>query len=227
MMGVNRFARGFVVLVLIVFNLAACGPLGTASYRDGSFMHLQYPRYTFEIPDGWRPATAADYPALGFNRRAFETMDDKKRGAFLERAEDELRVLDTGLISARGAWIQVASRAGAGGWYNSRKRLEFGLGDGEKKAVWQRLSTGLIEHAPPGDKPKLTLDSMDVIDYGQNRVLQVRFRSDESRGSLHWTVLGFYNESDTVFMAHVGTPDDPKEGLAGLESIAYSFRFNE
>jgi hypothetical protein len=54
----------------------------------------------------------------------------------------------------------------------------------------------------------------------------VRFRSDEARGTLYWTVLGFFNSSDTISLAHVGTPENREEGLAGLEEIAKSLRFD-
>jgi hypothetical protein len=56
--------------------------------------------------------------------------------------------------------------------------------------------------------------------------LRVRFRSDEARGSLHWTVIGFFNSTDTISLAHVGTPEDRDEGLAALEAIVTSLRFN-
>ena len=64
-----------------------------------------------------------------------------------------------------------------------------------------------------------------MVDYGLNRVLRVRFRSDEVRGSMHWTVLGLFNSTDTISLAHVGTPEDREEGIAGLEAIASSIRF--
>jgi hypothetical protein len=162
---------------------------------------------------------------LGFNRRLFQTLDRASRSAFLQRAELELQVIDAGLISSGGAWIQVGSAAGSGGWYGSPDRLRFGLSEREKEAVWQHLSTGLVQSAPPTDKPTLTLESVDVVDYGLNRVLRVRFTSEASRGMMHWTVLGFYSASDMVTIAHVGVPENQKEGIAGLEAIAYSFRF--
>jgi len=38
--------------------------------------------------------------------------------------------------------------------------------------------------------------------------------------------LGFFNSSDTISLAHVGTPENREEGLAGLEEIAKSLRFD-
>jgi hypothetical protein len=210
----------------LVSVLSACAPLPKGEYWKGSYVHLDPPRYTFEVPEGWREATPADYPRLGFNRKVFARLDDAGRQALLERAEQELQAIDTGLISPEGAWIQVGSLARSGGWYASNNPLQFGLTDQEKQGLWDNFSRARIEHAPDTDKPKLTLESIDVVDYGLNRVLRVRFQSDEARGSLHWTVIGFFNSSDTISLAHVGTPDNREEGFAAFEAIITSLRFN-
>jgi hypothetical protein len=39
-------------------------------------------------------------------------------------------------------------------------------------------------------------------------------------------VIGFFNSTDTISLAQVGTPEDRDEGLAALEAIVSSFRFN-
>jgi hypothetical protein len=204
--------------------LASCAPLPKAEYWDGFFRHLHPPRYTFQVPDDWRQATISDYPSLGFNRRLFQTLDEAGRSATMQRAELELQGRDTGLISSRGAWIQVASVAGAGGRYTFRD-LRFGLSDREKQAIWQRLSTNLVQAAPPAEKPNLTLQSIDIVDYHVKSVLRLRFTVDGPRGSMHWTVLEFYGSSGVVTVAHVGIPEDSGEGIAGLEVLARSFRF--
>jgi len=41
---------------------------------------------------------------------------------------------------------------------------------------------------------------------------------------MHWTVLGLYTVNDTIFLAHLGTPENRDEGIAGLEAIATSLR---
>ena len=43
---------------------------------------------------------------------------------------------------------------------------------------------------------------------------------------MHWTVLGLYTENDTVSIAHLGIPEDRDEGIAGLEAIVTSLRFD-
>jgi len=191
--------RAFIV-VLVLVTLTSCGPLPKAEYWDGFFLHLHPPRYTFKVPDGWRETTTSDAPALGVNR-------------------------DTGLISSRGASIQVRSHTGPGGWYTFQD-LRFGLSDRERQAIWQRVSTSLIQAAPPAERPTLTLESLDLEDYGENRVLRLRFTAHLPRGSVHWTVLEFYGQSGAVTVAHVGTPEDRDEGLAALEKLARSFRFD-
>jgi hypothetical protein len=219
-------SSGFLMVALTTLSLSSCAPLPKGEYWQGSYVHLDPPRYSFDVPKGWRAATAADYPSLGFNRRVFASLDAAGRTAALQRAETELEGIDAGLISSGGAWIQVGSEARSGGWYTSSDPLRFGLSEGEKQGLWQRFSTARIERAPATDKPKLTLESIDVVDYGLNRVLRVRFRSDEVRGSLHWTVLGLFNSTDTISLAHVGTPENRDEGLAGLEAIAETIRFD-
>jgi hypothetical protein len=209
----RRPQLGLTILVLLS-ALSACAPLPKGEYWKGAYVHLDPPRYTFFVPEGWRQATPADYARLGFNRKGFERLDEAGRRAQLERAELELESIDAGLISPEGAWIQVGSQARSGGWYSSNNPLRFGLTEQEKNGLWDNFARARIDHAP------------DVVDYGLNRVLRVRFRSDEARGSLYWTVIGFFNSSDTISLAHVGTPENREAGLSALEAIVTSLRFD-
>ncbi len=223
--GVKLWRNWALTVVLSTLTLPGCAPLPKAEYWNGFFRHLRPPQYTFQVPDGWRQATMSDYPLLGFNRRLFQTLDEAGRTAAMQRAELEMQSGDTGLISSRGAWIQVRSQIGPGGW-NTFKDLRFGLSDREKQAIWQRLAASLIQTAPPAEKPNLTLESLDVVeDYRVKNVLRLRFTADVPRGSMHWTVLEFYGSSGVVTVAYVGIPEDREEGLAGLEVLARSFRF--
>jgi len=43
---------------------------------------------------------------------------------------------------------------------------------------------------------------------------------------MHWTLLAFDRSSDLVTIAHVGIPEDRNEGIAGLDVIARTFRFD-
>ena len=223
----HRLGRNWAFIVVLAAMVASsCAPLPKAEYWDRSFVHLHPPRYTFEVPEGWRPETIADYPALGFNRRLFQQLDGAGRTAALQRAEQEMQRRDAGLISARGARIQVRSQQSPGGWYTFQD-LRFGLSDREKQAIWQRFSASAIQAAPPAEKPKLTLESMDLQDYRDNRVLRLRFTADGPAGAMRWTILEFYGSSGAVIVAHVGTPENREEGIAGLEKLAQSFRFDD
>jgi hypothetical protein len=111
--------RAFIV-VLAALSLSSCGPLPKGEHWKGSFIHLDPPRYSFAVPDGWREAKALDFSSLGFNRRMFATLEAASRSAFLLRAEIEMHGVDTGLISSRGAWIQIGSEPGSAGWYGQR-----------------------------------------------------------------------------------------------------------
>src|SRR5215831_15662396 len=226
-MSATRWSRrvlAFVVLITLT-SLSACGPLPNGEYWKGSFLHSYPPRYTFEVPDGWREAKAEDYPLLGFNRSLFARLDEAGRKQLLQNAELELQRLNTGLISSQGAWIQDRSVGNTGG-HGPRGLPQYGLSDKEQQTLWEQFATNRIQRAPPGDKPVLTLESIDIPTYGLNRLLRVRFRSDERRGSLHWTVLGLYTNIDTILFAHLGTPENHEEGMAGLEAIATSLRLN-
>lgn len=216
--------KRLLILLLSTFILTSCAPVPTVKYWDGWFFHLHHPKYTFQIPDGWRPATVSDYPTLGFNRRSFETLDDANRNAALERAQLEMQTRDTGLISPRGAWIQVASASAPGNWY-ARRDLRFGLSDRQKQEMWQQFSTRLRQSATPTENPNFILESLDFEYYGANRPLRLRFTADEPRGSIHWTVLEFYGSSGVVTVAHMGIPENRDEGIPGLEVLARSFRF--
>lgn len=220
----RRSWRLCTAIVLALSSLSGCGPLPNGEYWQGSFLHSYPPRYTFEVPEGWREAKVEDYPSLGFNRSLFARLDAAERKKLLQNAELELQAIDTGLISTQGAWIQVRSVAGSGMY--PRDFFQYGLSEREKRAIWERFASGRIQGAPSTDKPVLTLESIDIGAYGLNRVLRLRFRSDEKRGAMHWTVLGLYFANDTIFVAHLGTPENREEGIAGLEAIASSLRLD-
>ena len=212
-------------MLVASLSLSGCAPLPKGEYWKGSYVHLDPPRYRFEVPEGWREVTPSDFPSLGFNRRMFAALDDANRAVFLQRAELELQAVDTALISARGAWIQVVSEAGARNPF-TREPLRFGLSERAKQALWEHFAAGRIQRAPATDKPTLTLESIDVVSYGLNRALRLRFKSDELRGSMHWTVLSVYRTNDTVSLAHLGIPEDRDDGITGLEEIAAALRFD-
>ena len=199
--------------------LSGCGPLQKGEYWKGSYAHLDHPRCRFDVPEGWREVKAADFAVLGFNRRAFAGLDDAARKTFFEQAELQIQGLDTGLISERGAWIQISSQAGTGGWYStgadnpsSRDPVRFALTDSQKKSLWERFAAQRVYSAPPSDKPKLTLEVIDVVSYGLNRALRMRFTSDEARGSLSLDGARLVHEGRHRVTRAPRHPREPRRG---------------
>ena len=78
------------VLLLALAGLTACGPLPKGEYWQGSFLHSVPPRYSFEVPEGWREVRASDYSSLGFNRAVFARLDAEGQMSFLQNADLEL-----------------------------------------------------------------------------------------------------------------------------------------
>ena len=177
--------------------------------------------YAFRIPDGWRPARSADYASVGFNRGILQRLDEPARAAFLTAGARELESHEIVLVSTRGAWIQVDSGPRAG----ARVRPGQKLDERERESLWTGWATFLTQTAPASDTPKLTVVDMAVVDYGPNTALRVRYVAEVQRGPMRWTVLFLHGESHSATVAHIGIPEDAGEGLAGLETIARSFRF--
>jgi hypothetical protein len=100
---------GALIVVLSTLILPGCAPFPKVEYSDGFFRHLHPPRYTFQVPDGWRQATTSDYPSFGFNRRLFQTLDEAGRTGAMQRAELQMQSGDTGLIHGGLARTGIAS----------------------------------------------------------------------------------------------------------------------
>jgi hypothetical protein len=121
----------------------------------------------------------------------FARLDEAGRRALLERAELELQAIDTGLIASRGAWIQVGSEARSSGWYSSSNPLQFGL----------TAHPGIDRRRRLPIDPRLARSfpirrSARLAALDRDRILQL--------------------STDTISLAHVGTPEDRDESLAGL-----------
>jgi len=125
------------------------------------------------------------------------------------------------LISSRGSWIDVQFAVNQGIKYSR----DYVLTDGEKQAIWQNLDRTLVAAASNTDKPRFSLNFMDVLTFGPNTLLKVNFNREDQRGLTVWTVLGFYGTRHVVTVSHCGLPHAPSEGVEGLDVIAQSFRF--
>ena len=204
--------------VALMITASSCA-VPTGEYRGGLYLH-QAPTYSFRIADGWRRAETNDYPDFGFNKRVRQKFNE---AAFRAFGEQDLALQDAVLISTRGAWLQINS-----GKNDTDLRVPRGyrLSDGEKRAVWDAVSTKLINSAPANDKPRLTLTSIDVTDHDPLTAIRIRYVSDVQRGVMHWSFYIFYGTSHWVSFGHVGIPEDALEGLPGVEAMVRSFRWD-
>jgi hypothetical protein len=214
----RRALAGIAVLLL----LAGCASMGGGGteYRAGLMLHRN-PDFSFQVPEGWRPAKASDWTAFGANQRPLQRMNAYGKAEFQRVGERELAQRPAVLISSRGSWIDVSIGVNQGVKYSPG----YVLSDGERRTFWENVERAILNGSPVTDKPKLTLRSMDVVDYGPNTTIKLQFQREDQRGLTVWTILGLYGARHVVTVSHCGIPDAPNEGIGGLDVIARSFRF--
>jgi hypothetical protein len=208
--------------IAVALCLTACSTLPlsrNAEFRAGLALYND-PKFSFQIPDGWRPATAEDWLRFGANQRVLSIMTDQGRRDFQRIGAEELAKYPMVLISARGAWINVTFAPNKGVRYPAG----YVLNDAEKKNIWQAVESALLKDSPPTDRPVLTMRSVDVTEFGGNVALRLRFLREDRRGVFTWTVLAFYGDRHVVPVAHVGVPENEDEGIEGLEVIGRTFK---
>lgn len=208
------------LVLLAALAVSGCALVPTFERETRVFVQ-RAAAYAFRIPDGWRPARSADYASVGFNRGILQRLDEPARAALLQAGTRELESHEIVLVSTRGAWIQVDSGPVTGARLRPGQRLD----ERERESLWTWWATFLRQTAPPSDTPRLSVVDMEVVEYGPNAALRVRYVAEVQRGPMRWTVLFLHGESRSATVAHVGTPEDANEGLTGLETVARSFRF--
>jgi hypothetical protein len=208
-----------VTFLLLVTGCASMGG-GSTEYRAGLVLHRN-PDFSFQVPPGWRPAKIADWTAFGANKRPLQRMNEYGKAEFQRAGAAELSRYPAVLISSRGSWIDVSIGANQGMKFSSG----YVLSEGERRTFWENLDRAIVKASAVTDKPRLTLNSMDVVDYGPNTTLRFQFQREDQRGLTVWTVVAFFGARHLVTVAHCGIPDAANEGIEGLQHIARSFRF--
>jgi hypothetical protein len=164
----------------IIAGLAtACAALQTpkAEYHAGFLLYLS-PKFSFQMPDGWRPATASDWTRFELNERPLVRLNEQGRRHFESQGRAEIERYPAVLISSKGAWIDVQVSPNRGAKYQKGYRLT----DVERDALWHSLERALKEHAVATDKPTFRLISLDVNDCGNNTALAAVFWRTDLRG---------------------------------------------
>lgn len=74
---------------VLSFLLSGCASIPKSEYRGGLFLHTA-PKYSFQVPDGWRRAMASDSALVGFNQRVFLRLNENGRRALMQIGEREI-----------------------------------------------------------------------------------------------------------------------------------------
>jgi hypothetical protein len=125
------------------------------------------------------------------------------------------------LIHESGAWMSVHVHKNPGLRYSSG----VGMTDVERDAFWRVMSKSLVDAAPVGNKPQVSLVWLDTTDLPHWTALSFIYRQDDLRGRTIWTSLTFFSETHMVVVAHGGTPPNEEAGLDGLDLVGPTFRF--
>lgn len=218
-------ARTVSRILVAGFVMAGCAAVMPHGELQGSEYRHWNPDHSFRVPEGWRGATPSDATLLSINRLALARLDEQGRRRVIQLTVAGMSQ-DVGLVSARGAWMAVKT----GGRSDIRLLPGYRLTDQERQALWEATrdsAVGQLSTRYAGVvRPDVTLESMEVADYGANVAIQVRFRSSDSvSGTWIFRYLAFFTGSHVIGVTHITVPPDPDEGVAGLTELARSLRF--
>jgi hypothetical protein len=142
------------------------------------------------------------------NNLRFLDEDGKRRA--LETQRKTLSRQDAILISEKGAGILVQSeRSKFVGLSIPRGTLP----EGQRKAFVDSI---VARH------PNASVESVELLVESATPGLLARIRD----GAALLTVTLFVHAGDGVILGHLGTPDDPTEGMAGFQRLIQAFRFD-
>jgi hypothetical protein len=209
-------------IVLLSIAWAGCAQLTRPKmeYRAGLALYSN-PKFSFQIPDGWRPATDVDWMRFTVNEWLIGRLNDQGKAQFAARARDDMSNYAAILVHTTGAWMDAGIGKNSGAKFRSGQKLT----DAERTTVWQAVEKALVDGAPPTDKPRYSLKFMDVVDYGPNTVLKMVVTKDDRRGLTLWSLLAFFSEASVVTISHGTTPARADDGLEGLAAVGRTFRF--
>lgn len=202
------------IVVLFVLATSSCASLPRGQYRNGAFLH-QDPPYSFQVPSGWRPATAIEHASVGHARRQFESLTGEAKRQALEAAAKAWKEFDAVLISTRGASILVSHGPNQPGVSIPRGRS---LTLEEQRAMKEVLGQRLAGRFGAGGAVK----TVDVVAYGPNTALRVVWLSPTN---ITMTMVWFFEASSIIHFFHVGIPESDSEGFDDFEELARSVRF--
>jgi hypothetical protein len=215
-----KHGRGVVLLAAAILS-ASCVQLTPPKmeYRAGRALYSD-PKFSFQVPEGWRPATSADWTRFSVNAGIIDRMNEWERAQFARQGRTELSRYHAVLIHSTRAWMDVKIAESQGAMF----RKGQGLTDIESDFLWRSYEKALVDAAPVTDKPKYSLEYMDLADYGANTAISLILTKMDRRGTTRWNLLGFVSETHIVTVS-IGTVERSSDVIDGLDLIGRTFRF--
>ena len=193
------------------------------------------PAFSFALTKGWRLATAQDATRFEIYRPVTHALKEFYENLALRRdvaasvpvsnmvlTMKFLRDRPTILTDATGAYIAVVA--------TERASTPYGRGDelsvSERERLWEDFARMIAERSPALDKPVLTLRSIKVTNYPDSAALMLVYTRADTFGQLVCSRIQFSSETATVAFEHSGTAEHPTRGLAALDAVARTFRFD-
>jgi hypothetical protein len=217
------YKHGRVRVLLAAILSVSCAHLTPPEmeYRAGRALYSD-PKFSFQVPEGWRPATGADWSRFSMNAWVMDRMNERDRAYFVAQGRADLARYHAVLIHQTGAWmdVKIAVSQGQGAMF----RRGQGLTDIERDFLWRSYEKALVDAAPATDKPRYSLEYMDLADYGPNTALSLIMTKMDRRGTTRWNLLGFLSETHIVTVS-IGTVERSSDVIDGLDLIGRTFRF--
>jgi hypothetical protein len=200
---------------------ASPGDSRAATAQEAGRFSFPDPAFSFAIPAGWRRVTAADATRLEINQRTVSRLNEQGRRALEERLGADLAKSPGGLTNEAGAWVSVAVTPNSG----TRYAQGYQLTPRERDALWRVFARTMADRAPEGNKPVLTLRTLEIRDYPGGAARVLSYAQEDLMGTVIWTQVRFFTEGSAVVLLHAATAENPANGLEGLEAMAQSFRW--
>jgi hypothetical protein len=222
MASVYKHGRGLLLVTAAILS-AACAQLAPPKieYRAGLALHNK-PKFSFQVPERWQPATAADWSRFTVNQRTFQKLTQQGRQNFETAGAKDMATFTAVFIHNTGAFMGVFTTENKGGVKFSKG---YTLSDVERDNIWHAFEKAMSASSAAADKPRLTRESLGLVEFDQAPALAMVFTQEDNRGKNLWSSLTFHSETHTVIVMHGTTPDRASDGRDGLDTLGRTFRF--
>lgn len=215
--------RSALALLVALVGITGCAQLAPPKmdYRAGLALYSN-PRFSFQVPEGWRVANPDDWSRFSITERARSRLSAQGRAQAAAAVRKAWPGFAAVFIHDSGAWMDVMVSE-----FKSLTRFPRGytLGELEKDRMWDAFAKTYVDKSPSGDKPRITRVSLDLKDNTQGPALFVVFKKEDLSGESIWSVLGFVSENHTVTVEYGIAAGRPSDGIEGLDVVARTFRF--